>query len=119
MSSVVVDTASAFLTPFPDSQKLREMTNVCGFKLLDLGVTCHSDGYLMQRSRDKKGRILGDLLEEVKMTLRPEEREGMDQVQRSLVGGGEGKHDGPEHCTPGALHQEECDAMQEDQGPCN
>lgn len=54
------------------------------------------------------------------MTLRPEEREGIDQVQRSLVGGGEGKH-----CQARALHTQEpctrreCDEMQEDQGPCS
>lgn len=34
------------------------------------------------------------------MTLRPEEREGIDQVQRSLVGVGRANIASPGHCTP-------------------
>lgn len=91
---MVVGVSHTFLSPLPDAHKLYEIINVYCFKLVGLGVTCHTAIDNAERQREER-RGDGVLLKEVKITLGPEER-GMDQVKRSWVGASvPGKHESP------------------------
>ena len=65
--------------------------NIYCFKLIGLGVTCHTAIDNAERQREER-RGDGALLEEVKVTLGPEEREGVNPVKRSWVGGKCARH---------------------------